>query len=363
MSVAALDDLLGFELPDELSAHEPPEARGLARDEVRLLVTSVDADDIHHVRFRELPDYLRRGDLLVVNTSATINASLPAVRDAAASGRREIRLHLSTQLTPSRWVVELRTITTKESAPLLDAAPGESLRLPGGAKARLVEPWLPRGAQTSIAGTRLWVASLDLPNGAAEYTRRHGSPIRYSYVSRTWPLCYYQTMFAREPGSAEMPSAGRPFTPNVLVGLAERGIRVAGITLHTGVSSLETGEAPYPERFRVPTTAADAVNATHLNGSRVIAVGTTVVRALESVASKDGSVHGDEAWGWTDHVVSPERPPRAVDGLITGLHAPRATHLAMLEAFSGRERLARAYTEALREGYLWHEFGDVHLIA
>jgi len=361
MTVAAFDDLLRFDLPDDLAAHEPPEARGLARDAVRLLVSSVDGDDLDHARFRDLPDFLRRGDLLVVNTSATINASLPAVRHAGGTGRREIRVHLSTQLSASRWAVELRTITAKESAPLLDAATGERLTLPGGARARLIEPWLGDRAQASIAGTRLWVASLDLPDDAIEYTRRHGTPIRYSYVTKTWPLCHYQTMFAREPGSAEMPSAGRPFTPDVLVSLVERGIRVAGITLHTGVSSLETGEPPYPERYDVRAATADAVNATRRSGARVIAVGTTVVRALETVSSENGFVHAGR--GWTDHVVSSARPPRAVDGLITGLHAPRATHLAMLESFTGRERLARAYAEAVRERYLWHEFGDVHLIS
>src|SRR5437588_1987735 len=279
MTVAAVDDLIHFELPDELAAHEPPEARGLQRDEVRLLVSSADSDEIHHARFTQLPDFLQRGDLLVVNASATINASLPALR--AARGHHEIRLHLSTQLSPTHWTVELRRITTKGSAPLIDASSGERLLLAAGGEARLIEPWAPGDDRTVGTGTRLWVAAFDLPNEVVEYTCRYGEPIRYSYVTKAWPLSFYQTMFAREPGSAEMPSAGRPLTPRVLAALTERGVRIAAITLHTGVSSLEAGERPYPERYRVPSATADAVNAALRNGSRVIATGTTVVRGAE----------------------------------------------------------------------------------
>jgi S-adenosylmethionine:tRNA ribosyltransferase-isomerase len=357
MSVAALDDLMHFELPDGLAAHEPPEARGLERDEVRLLVSESDTDAIHQARFTHLAEFLQHGDVLVVNTSATINASLPAIR--AEHRDRKVRLHLSTQLSPTQWAVELRLITVKGSAPLLDAVAGERLLLPGDGEAWLVERW-PSADEASIA-MRLWVATLDLPNGAMEYTCRYGEPIRYSYVPRAWPLSYYQTMFSREAGSAEMPSAGRPLTPRVVAALTDRGIGIAAITLHTGVSSLESGERPYPERYRVPEATAAVVNAARRNGGRIIAVGTTVVRALETVASRDGSVRAEE--GWSNLIMSSERRPRVVDGIITGLHAPRASHLAMLESFAGRERLARAYDEAVREQYLWHEFGDSHLIA
>ena len=361
MTEAALEHPIHFELPDELVAHEPPEARGLERDEVRLLVSHADTEEIHHATFTELPEFVQRGDVLVVNTSATINASLPAVSATHSHAHEKMRLHLSTQLASARWAVELRRVTVKGSAPLLDASAGERLLLPGDAEARLLEPW-PNGDQpTSGAGTRLWSAELDLPGGVLEYTCRYGEPIRYAYVPKAWPLAFYQTMFAFDPGSAEMPSAGRPLTPRVLAALTQRGVRIATVMLHTGVSSLETGERPYPERYRVPKATAAAVNAARRRGGRVIAVGTTVVRALETVASRGGSVRADE--GWTDHVVSPQQPPRVVDGLITGLHGPHASHLDMLEAFTGREHLARAYAAALDGGYLWHEFGDVHFIA
>jgi S-adenosylmethionine:tRNA ribosyltransferase-isomerase len=167
-------------------------------------------------------------------------------------------------------------------------------------------------------------------------------------------------VFAAEPGSAEMPSAGRAFTRETVRTLRERGIGIAPLVLHTGVASLEADEAPYPERYRVPAATADAVNRTRAAGGRIIAVGTTVVRALETVAGADGIVTPGE--GWTELVVTPERGVRVVDAILTGLHAPRASHLAMLEAIAGRGHLARAYAAALRHRYLWHEFGDLHLI-
>jgi S-adenosylmethionine:tRNA ribosyltransferase-isomerase len=130
--------------------------------------------------------------------------------------------------------------------------------------------------------------------------------------------------------------------------------------LHTGVASLESGELPYPEYFKVPTATAHRVNAARRDGGRVIAVGTTVVRALETVVDRSGKVHPGN--GWTDMIVTPARRVRSVDGLLTGWHEPEASHLAMLEAIAGPKLLERSYTVALEEGYLWHEFGDVHLV-
>src|SRR5262249_54466583 len=158
---------------------------------------------------------------------------------------------------------------------------------------------------------------------------------------------------------AEMPSAGRPFSWEVLERLRERDIGFATLTLHTGVSSLESHELPYPERYVVPAKTAAAVNAAHAAGARVIAVGTTVIRATESAADEQGRVRATK--GWTDLVITPERGIRTVDGLLTGFHEPRATHLAMLEALAGWAHLEVVYRAALAQGYLWHEFGDVHL--
>jgi S-adenosylmethionine:tRNA ribosyltransferase-isomerase len=207
---------------------------------------------------------------------------------------------------------------------------------------------------------RLWFARFDLLTSVAGHLAHHGRPIRYRYVGRDWPLRDYQSVFSAEPGSAEMPSAARPFTPEVVADLVRRGVTFAPLLLHTGVSSLEGREAPYPERYRVPAATARLVNAAHDAGNRVVAVGTTVVRALETVTDESATTHPGE--GWTEVVVTPERGVRAVDGLVTGWHEPEATHLAMLEAVAGTRPLELAYAAAFEEGYLWHEFGDSHLL-
>jgi S-adenosylmethionine:tRNA ribosyltransferase-isomerase len=224
--------------------------------------------------------------------------------------------------------------------------------LPGDTEVELVAPY--------AGGTRLWLSRVSGPLPLREFLAAHGHPIRYGYVPREWPLEHYQTVFATEPGSAEMPSAGRPFTTELITALAARGVLIAPLTLHTGVSSLERGESPYPERYAVPEATARLVNAVRWWGGRVIAVGTTCVRALETVAAEDGTVAAGE--GWTRLVVTPERGLHAVDGLITGWHEPEASHLQLLEAVAGPELLAASYAEALGHGYLWHEFGDSHLI-
>jgi S-adenosylmethionine:tRNA ribosyltransferase-isomerase len=345
---------LAFDLPTRLEAHEPPEARGLARDDVRLMVATAHDGEIVHARFRDLPQFLEAGDLLVVNTSATLAASLPAGR--ADGTRLQLRLSTPAPGSPSEawWVVEGRS--ADGASPCRSVTVGDRFELPGGASAEIVapEPFASSGVR------RLWLARLDLPEPVLAYLRRHGHPIRYGYVPREWPLASYQNVYAFEPGSAEMPSAGRPFTPELVTALVARGVLVAPLTLHTGVSSLERGEAPFPERYHVPATTARLVNAVHLWSGRVIAVGTTVVRALETVAEPDGTVAEGE--GWTSLVVTPERGLRAVDGLLTGWHEPEATHLQMLRAAAPEELLDRSYRAALERGYLWHEFGDSHLI-
>jgi S-adenosylmethionine:tRNA ribosyltransferase-isomerase len=333
-----------FELPTALEAREPPEARGLARDDVRLLVAARSDESIAHARFADLPAVLAPGDLLVVNTSATLAAAVPARR--ADGSPAELRFSTPDPATPGRWVVELRSA---DGTSPVAARPYELLRLPGGAAAEVEAPY--------ADGERLWLARID---GVPELLARHGHPIRYGYVPREWPLEAYQTAFALEPGSAEMPSAGRPFTAELVTRLVAGGVHVAPVTLHCGVSSPERHEPPYPERYAVPEATARLVNAVRWWGGRIIAVGTTVVRALETVAAPDGSVIAGA--GWTGLTIGRERGLRVIDGLITGWHEPEASHLALLEAVAGPALLARSYAEALEHGYLWHEFGDSHLV-
>jgi S-adenosylmethionine:tRNA ribosyltransferase-isomerase len=354
---------LHFELPPELEAGEPPEARGLRRDEVLLMVSYLDDDSVIHSRFGDLPEFLRAGDTLVVNTSGTMNAALPTER----SDDSPLTVHLSTHLPADLWVVELRSPSGDE--PVLDGKPGEALSLPAGASMVLHTPYLSGKRQLDESPNRLWISTLNLPVNLNEYLDRYGSPVRYRYVRESWPSDYYQTVYATEMGSAEMPSAGRAFTPELITRLVANGVSVVPLILHTGVASLEDDEPPYEEFYRVPPETAAAINAARTAGRRVIAVGTTVVRALETVTDTDGSTHPGE--GWTDLFITPERGIRSVDAMLTGLHEPRSTHLSMLEALvgsrseypiSGREHLEVAYTEALKRGYLWHEFGDLHLI-
>jgi S-adenosylmethionine:tRNA-ribosyltransferase-isomerase (queuine synthetase) len=329
-----------FTLPPSLEAHDPPEARGLPRDGVRMLVSRRASGEISQHGFADVPGLLLPGDLLVINTTATLPAH---VRVSA-----ELAVHFSGPRPDGSWLAELRLVTGKTTVPNDGGYPGQRLSLPGGAVLTLEER----------ATARLWRARLSV--AVVPYLLRYGSPIRYSYVPREWPLSYYQTVFARDPGSAEMPSASRPFSPSVVTRLVSAGVLMAPLTLHCGVSSLEGDEEPYPEPYDVPPATAELVNHVRARGGRVIAGGTTVVRALETVAAPDGRVRAGA--GWTSHVVTPETGVRAVDGLLTGLHEPRSSHLQMLAAFAGPDLLSRCYQTAIDAGYLWHEFGDVHLL-
>jgi S-adenosylmethionine:tRNA ribosyltransferase-isomerase len=350
-----------FELTSRLEAGEPPEARGLKRDEVRLLVSRVDTDSIDHGRFSDLPRWLSPGDLLVVNTSGTLNAALAAW---TSDGNR-FEVHLSTRLPGNFWVVEVRRPGPVSSQPYRHAPAGTTFEVEGGGRVTLLAPYPLAGAID--AETRLWMAALQLPEPLLPYLERFGRPIRYNYVPASWPQSMYQTVFANEPGSAEMPSAARPFTPELVTRLISGGVQIAPLLLHTGVASMEDHEPPYEEFFRVPPDTAERVNAAKHAGHRIVAVGTTVVRALETVTDSRGTTSAGE--GWTSLVIAPERPLRAVSGLITGLHEPHATHLAVvtqvIAAAGGTapgSHLERAYHAAIDAGYLWHEFGDSHLI-
>jgi len=324
------------------------------RDEVRLMVSYASDDRVIHSRFRDLEDFLEAGDVLVINTSGTMKAALEAQREDGTA----LELHLSTHLPADLWIVELRQPAGASTEPFRHADAGETLRLPEGATATLHAPY--PNTPTRSEGSRLWLSTLELARPLDEYLDRHGFPIRYGYVRESWPISYYQTVYATETGSAEMPSAGRAFTPELITRLVSRGVQFAPLILHTGVASLEGDEPPYEEFYRVPPETARLVNAARAAGRRVVAVGTTVVRALETVTGEDGITHPGESW--TRLIVTPERPIRSVDAMLTGLHEPRSSHLAMLEALAGREHLRITYREALREGYLWHEFGDLHLI-
>lgn len=347
-----------FTLPSASAAGEPPEARGLRRDAVRLMV--VEGEQTRHVRFHDLPAQLRAGDLLVVNTSA----ALPAAVDGVREDGRQVTVHFSTPVAGSaaasppevaRWLVEVRP-AGPAYGPVPDTASDQRIDLPGGARITTVTP----AAAGERHSARLWVARVRMPDGVTAYLQRYGRPISYGYVAGRWSLEHYQTVFALHPGSAEMPSAARPFTAELVARLVSVGVRLAPLTLHTGVSSLDEGEIPPVEWYDVPVTTAQLVNATRDAGGRVIAVGTTVTRALESAVADDGRALGRR--GWTDLVLGPQHRPRLVTGLLTGWHDPAASHLHLVESLAGAQLTQRAYDAAVAEGYWWHEFGDVCLL-
>ncbi len=351
-----------FTVPVGLPATEPPEARGVARDGVRLLVARRGHAALHR-RFTDLPRVLSPGDLVVVNTSQTA----PAAVDGCRADGRPVVLHVSGPVRDAAelFAVELRSVDGER---VRDGRAGERIMLGTIATVDLLDGHPDPAVHL---GSRLWRARLRTPEPVLRWLHRNGRPIGYSYLRGRWPLDAYTTIFARpdRPGefpSAELPSAGRPFTPAVLAGLATRGVRLAELVLHTGVSSPEADETPLPERYRVPAATADAVNATHAEGGRVIAVGTTVTRALESAVDGAGPVRVGgrvrAGGGWTDLVLGPERPAVVVDGLVTGWHPPEASHLLLLEAVAGAELVGRAYAAALADRYRWHEFGDAALL-
>jgi S-adenosylmethionine:tRNA ribosyltransferase-isomerase len=338
-----------FELPERLLAVQPPEARGIRRDQVRLLVA--DGDNITHRHFADLGEHLAPGDLVVVNTSAT----LPAAVDGVLSDGRAVVVHFATDLDDGTWVLEIRPAVNAQG-PVTSLRPGDRVAVGTDASTTLLAAY-PDPAEEN---TRLWRAAISVPDDVLALLYRDGRPITYGYLPGRWPLSSYQTIFATDPGSAEMPSAGRPFSHELVTALLTRGVRMAPITLHTGLSSPEAGEPPAPERFEVPAATAQLVNLTRRAGGRVVATGTTVTRALESVADPGGQVSAGR--GWTHLVLGPDRPARVVDGLITGWHAPGASHLLLLEAVAGADLVSAAYQQAVLHGYLWHEFGDSTLL-
>ncbi|MDQ4501985.1 S-adenosylmethionine:tRNA ribosyltransferase-isomerase [Sinomonas sp. ASV322] len=347
----AAKPIVDFALPRVLEASEPPEQRGGSRDDVRLLVSRRSSLTIEHHRFTDLPEVLRAGDLLVFNRSATVNAAL----EATALSQPAV-LHVARRLSVSEWIVELRHAQpgSLRTTPWLDAHAGSEIALRGGGRAVLLRP------AVAAEAVRLWVADVELDQPPDEYMARWGRPIVYGHITTPRPLGDYQTVFADVPGSAEMPSAGRPFTAELVTRLLVKGVDLAPIVLHCGVSSLETHEPPQPEPFEVPPDTSRRVNAALRAGGRVIAVGTTSARALESAAIGPGLVLPFS--GLTNLVIELNYSPRVTTGLLTGWHEPLASHLAMVEAFAGGPLLEASYRAALEAGYLWHEFGDSHLI-
>jgi S-adenosylmethionine:tRNA ribosyltransferase-isomerase len=360
-----------FELPDELSAHAPPEKRGLSRDGIRLLAADRRTGNVTHSRFDRIADFLRPGDCLVFNASRTLPAALPALAAPARRGRgapdglrdgTRLQARLARRWEDGVWSV---LILDADEEPwigdLRDTRLVFAIGAPGD-NAALSADVLERDPHVG----RLWKVRFSLKGQALmQSLSRLGSPVRYWYAAGPWGLDDYQTVYAREPGSVEMPSAGRAFTWKLLMDLRRKGVGTAFLVLHAGLSSYmdEEYDARRPastEAFRLEEAAARNIDRAKAAGGRIIAVGTTVVRALESIAEDGGRVRAAE--GETSLRIVPGYRLKTVDGLLTGFHEPAASHLDLLSAFMPPERLKSVYDAALQGKYLWHEFGDANLI-
>jgi S-adenosylmethionine:tRNA ribosyltransferase-isomerase len=340
-------DQVDYPLPPELIAQEPlPE-----RDASRLLVLDRRTGALQHRTFRELPELLEPGDLLVVNRGRVLPARLLGQR--AGGGQAEILL--VRQVEGPRWEALLRPGRRLRPGVHVELAEGfEAVVLPGPATAQGCRPVELRAADGG------WRAALE----------RHGHVPLPPYVRRPDTPAdreRYQVVYAREEGSVAAPTAGLHFTPALLARLARRGIERAEVVLHVGPGTFRPVEVEDvrehrvdPERFEVPVATAQAVARTRATGRRVVAVGTTSTRALESAASEAGSVSGGP--GETDLVIVPGRPFRVVDGLVTNFHLPRSSLLLLVAAFAGRERLLDAYAAAVRERYRFFSYGDAMLV-
>ncbi len=339
-----------FELPEHLACPKPTEERNLKRDEVRLLVTT-GAGQIEHTTFTQLGAYLRAGDVLVVNTSATIASALPVLLPHGGQGR----LHLSNKMNGQEWLIEIREVVGNKTVRWKNGEAGMVFQLPSAGNITLKQKFY-RNQQW----LDLWIADFQVEQPVNTYLAAHALPIQYEKLNNPYPLTYYQTWFSFHPGSAEMPSASRGFTTDLVNKLMNKGVILAPFLLHTGVSSLEDNETPYPEYMEINPISANLINVAKSQNRRIIAVGTTSIRAIETAANHTGKVIPYR--GNTNLCIDESYTMKVADGLLTGFHEPRASHLNMLQSVGGFEHIEQAYQAAIRAGYYWHQFGDLHLI-
>ncbi|MEO8110925.1 MAG: S-adenosylmethionine:tRNA ribosyltransferase-isomerase [Ginsengibacter sp.] len=347
---ATAPSIIQFDLPPNLACPKPTEERKIKRDEVRLLVTTK-SGSIGHTIFNHLTTFLKEGDVLVVNTSATIPSALPILLPNDKKGK----LHFSTKLNDKQWLVEIREITGNKTKRWKEGKEEMVFHLP-----TLTAITLKQKFYKNDKWLDLWIAEFNNDLHVENYLEAFARPIQYEHLEKQYPLSYYQTFFSFHPGSSEMPSAGRGFTPGLIERLLKKGIVIVPVLLHTGVSSLEEYETPYPEYMEIDPVAAAVINTAKRENRRIIGVGTTVVRAVESAANEQAIVTPSQ--GKTELFIDENYSMKIINGLLTGFHEPKATHLNMLQAIAGYGHIERAYHAAIEGGYYWHQFGDLHLI-
>jgi S-adenosylmethionine:tRNA ribosyltransferase-isomerase len=337
-------DMLDFQLPVDRLATAPREGRGEARHDARLIVFHRRRGSIEFRRFFEIGEYLRPGDVVVLNDSKTLNASVHGTVDGV--GRIELQLRMR---RGGVWYANCH--------PWKEPKPGNAIRFDGSAVTATVvgrHPELP-----------LWAVRFSSEDGLDRFLEQVGRPIPSPYVERSFSNVDYNTVYARTPGSAEMPAAGRHFTPELLDELRLGGVTVASVTLHTGLSSVEIAEedleahAMYEEWYSITPETAAAVNDAKASRKTVLVVGTTVMRTVETAADSEGVLHSGA--GWTDLYIRPGYRFKVADALVTNFHGPRSSRIALAAAFTGRDLLLRGYRRAIEEGLLFYEFGDATL--
>jgi S-adenosylmethionine:tRNA ribosyltransferase-isomerase len=340
-----------FHLPSQLNADRPPERRGLARDGVRLLVLDRNTGQVTHTRFDRITEFLDPGDLLVFNSSRTLPATLVGtVRHLQWA----VEVRLAELLPDGTWLALL-----VQSPQKADVTKGLILEFAQDLRCEVLE----RDQRIP----RLW--KLRFSKSGTEFldsVYRIGQPVRYRYLSAPWRLSYYQNVYALQPGAAEMPSAGRAFTWRLLLQLRSRGVESASITLHAGLSSyldieLDRQHLAAEEEYWISEEAAAKIRRAKNSGRRIVAIGTTVVRALESIAAESGG-EVRACHQYTQLRVTADYRLQIVNSLLTGLHEPEASHLDLLAVFVPPPTIYATYSEAIQQHYLWHEFGDLNLI-
>jgi S-adenosylmethionine:tRNA ribosyltransferase-isomerase len=342
--------IIRFELPEYLACPKPTEERNLLRDEVRLLVTT-SSGQIDHTRFNRLDQYLNPGDVLVVNTSATVPSALPVTLPNGQKGM----VHVSSNINAHKWLIEIREVSGNKTIRWKEGEEGMILQLPSSASITLKQRYYKDQQLLD-----LWYAEFRSNEQPVKYMAVNAHPIKYEKLDAHYPMSYYQTFFSFYPGSSEMPSAGRGFTKTLVDRLLKKGVVFAPILLHTGISSLEENESPYPEYMEIDPVSASIINMAKNQGERIIAVGTTAIRAIETAVNGDGNLVPYQ--GKTELFINENYTMKIADGLITGFHEPKASHLHILKAVAGFDHIENAYQTAIKADYYWHQFGDLHLI-
>ncbi|NLW21483.1 MAG: tRNA preQ1(34) S-adenosylmethionine ribosyltransferase-isomerase QueA [Clostridiales bacterium] len=333
-----------YHLPEELIAQAPP----AARDSSRMLVCNRDRAGVAHRSFLDLPAYLRAGDVLVINRSRVIPARLLGVKEGSGIGCEVLLLR---RLNLTDWEALVK--------------PGR--RLMPGARVRFGQGELVATVldSTDFGGR---VVRMAYQGVFEQLLERLGKMPLPPYIHRQLDdQARYQTVYAREEGSAAAPTAGLHFTTGMLDRLQAQGVQVASLLLHVGLGTFRpvkeedlSAHKMHEEWYQVDEGAASAINQARARGGRVVCVGTTSVRTLETISDAQGQVQAGS--GMTDMFITPGHRFRAVDVLLTNFHLPQSTLLMLVSAFMGRERALAAYEEAVRERYRFFSFGDCMLI-